>query len=91
MVVSYLAVMNVPVLYDILGKRIDMVLDGLRGESGGYSMDERTLMIGYGIEFMSGHLWLGNGLMLSANCLEISQVGIPTHITILLNCLSIQV
>ncbi len=60
-VVSYLAVMNVPVLYDILGKRIDMVLDGLRGESGGYSMDERTLMIGYGIEFMSGHLWLGNG------------------------------
>lgn len=60
-VVSYLAVMNIPVLYDILGKRIDMVLDGLRGESGGFSMDERMLMIGYGIDFMTGHLWLGNG------------------------------
>ena len=59
--ISYFAVMNIPVLYEVLGRRIDMMLEGLHGESGGYSMDERTLMIGYGIDFMRGHLWLGNG------------------------------
>lgn len=59
--VAFFAVMNIPVLYEILGRRIDMVFDGLRGESGGFSMDERTLMIGYGIEFFMQKPWLGNG------------------------------
>ena len=57
----YFAVMNIPILYDILGKRIDMVFDTLHGESGGYSMDERTLMIGYGVEFWLESPWLGRG------------------------------
>jgi len=60
-VFAYVAVMNIPILYGILGNRIDLMLDGLRGDGGGYSIYERTRMIGYGLEFISGHLWFGNG------------------------------
>jgi O-antigen ligase len=48
-------------LYDVLGYRIDMMLDGLRGEDGGYSMTERTMMIAYGFDFIMEKPWLGNG------------------------------
>lgn len=57
----YWALMNVPVLYDILGRRIDMMIAGLTGGEGGHSMDTRTLMIGSGISWFLEKPILGYG------------------------------
>lgn len=57
----YFAVMTIPVLYDIVGHRIDLMFEGLSGDDGGYSMTERSMMIAYGMEwFAEKPLW-GHG------------------------------
>ena len=61
LVVVYIAVMNVPVLYELLGRRIELMLEGLQGGDGGYSMQKRSLMIAYGIEFWMESPWIGRG------------------------------
>lgn len=55
------AIMNVPALYDILGRRVELMITGLTGGDGGYSMDTRNMMIVNGISWFLERPWLGYG------------------------------
>ena len=60
-VVAYLAIMNIAPLYDMIGRRFELLLAGLHGGDGGSSLTLREEMVGYGIVFWSEKPWLGNG------------------------------
>ncbi len=58
---SFFAIMNIPVLYGILGRRIDLMIAGLHGEDGGHSMILRAQMISEGVMFWLQKPIFGNG------------------------------
>ena len=60
-IVAYLAMMNVPVLYDIVGSRFEKMNEGLSGGDGGFSMDIRSLMIVSGLSWFLEKPLLGYG------------------------------
>lgn len=59
---SYWAVMNIPILYDIIGRRVELVADWLAGGDGGSSIKERSLMVFCGWEWFLDRPWLGYGI-----------------------------
>lgn len=60
-VVVYLAIMNISPLYDMIGRRFELLLAGIHGGDGGGSLALRAAMIEYGIVFWEENPWLGNG------------------------------
>lgn len=60
-IVAYWMIMNIPVFYDIVGQRFDKMIDGLSGGEGGFSMDIRSLMIAYGLEWFMEQPLVGQG------------------------------
>lgn len=59
----YYLVMNVPTLYQVLGRRIDNFVSSLRGvEVNEYSMTERNLMNTYGVQWFKEKPIIGYGL-----------------------------
>ena len=58
---TYWIIMNVPVFYDIIGRRFEKMNAGLSGGEGGFSMDVRSLMIGSGLGWFMDKPLLGYG------------------------------
>lgn len=56
------AVTNIPVLYNLVGRRIVSLLDVLQGGTGTDTTSTRVSMITYGIEWFKENKWLGHGL-----------------------------
>lgn len=59
---SYWAIMNIPVLYDIIGVRVEMLVEGLTSGDGGSSLEKRSFMIISGLEWFLNRPWLGYGI-----------------------------
>ncbi|MDF1617744.1 O-antigen ligase family protein [Petrocella sp. FN5] len=63
MLIGYLIIFNNPIFYDILGDRIEAMFDFItgKGTSEG-SINERTAMITYGVDFWKNRPLLGYGI-----------------------------
>lgn len=59
---AFLAVTNIPVLYNLVGKRIISLLDVLQGGTGTDTTSTRFSMVTYGIEWFKENIWFGHGL-----------------------------
>ena len=59
---SYWAIMNVPILYEIIGVRIELLVAGLTGGDGGSSLEKRSFMVLSGLEWFLNRPWLGYGI-----------------------------
>ncbi len=57
----YFFIMNMPILYNILGRRIDSLFAVLNGERVADSTYTRYVMIEYGKKMISQHPWFGHG------------------------------
>lgn len=71
-------IMKIPALYDVLGKRMESLFEGLLGNSGGSSFDTRADMIALGWEWFKQRPIFGYGLS-NYSVMYLAETGWSTY------------
>lgn len=74
-IVAYIALINIPVLYNTIGNRIESLFSLLMGESGDGSAESRADFIELGLKHFKNRPWIGHGI----NCFQILPGAFGTY------------